>query len=182
MCYDSHSIYCWFLTWHNWRASEVIQQWLPLTTDATYASTTVSSFWLFLHFRPFLTYLMMSSVGTFGNSPIITCNGTRHPFLVFRGNLNGWFGQLNVRCALRVTVYIWGVKKSFVANWVETVILAVIAQYTFLIYFFYTVLFCLVLLLQKNKFFHFVSLFHFYFLIGSNGPPYRCFLLIQSLV
>ena len=78
-----------------------------LITDAAHTPMTPPFLLLSSVLGHFLTYLMTSSVG-----------------------------QLDVRCALRLRLYLWGDKKSFAGNWVEVVILAVLIQYAFLILFF----------------------------------------------
>lgn len=41
------------------------------------------------------------------------------------------WGQLDVRCTLRILLYLWGVKKSFNRNWVEVATFAVIGEYLY---------------------------------------------------
>lgn len=42
---------------------------------------------------------------------------------------------MNVRCALRIILYLWDIKKCFLENWVGAVILEVLGQYTFSVLF-----------------------------------------------
>ena len=77
----------------------------------------------------------------------------------FRYLVKMW-GQLTVRCALRVALYLWGVKISFVGKWVEGVILTTMGQYTFFdfISFLCTALFCFAFW-EKNVFYFFFLIF-----------------------
>ena len=92
----------------------------------------------------FLTYLMRSSVGTWGNSPKIIRTKNLYLYVISGENLRSIICQ----CVLSVLLYLWGAKISFFGNWIEVVILAAMGQYIFLILSFCTSLFfCFVLLL-----------------------------------
>ena len=73
--------------------------------------------------RHFSTYLMTSSKGIKSNDLKPTRIGNVHPSVTL---VKIW-GQLHVKCSLRLRLYLWGDKNSFVGNWVEVAILAKIA-------------------------------------------------------
>ena len=76
------------------------------------------------------------------------------------------WGQVDVRCYLRFRLHLWCDKKFVIGNWDEVVILAVMAQYIFLIlfiYFFCTPFFCS-FFKQKLFFYFFLFLFLFIYL------------------
>ena len=77
--------------------------------------------------------------------------------------------QLDFRWALRVLLYPWKVKKSFVGKWVMVVILVVMGQYRFLIQCFCSPLF-LFDFLKKKVIYYFY--FNFFLFVGSHEPLY----------
>ena len=100
MCYDSHSAYRWVLPWRNAKALRVGYQLVPPKTDAIRTSMTPPVFFIFCVLKGFLTYLITSSTGTWGNGSKITCNGN----LLFSVTSTD---QLGIRYALRVRLYLW---------------------------------------------------------------------------
>ena len=77
------------------------------------------------------------------------------------------WGHLDPRCALKFILYLWGVKQSFIGNWIEVVIFAVMDQYTFLILLFWALFLFALFFFFLEKHFS-LYLFLFIFLIGSD--------------
>ena len=96
------------------------------------------------------------------------------------------WGQLTVRCALRVALYLWGVKISFVKKWVEGVILTTMGQYTFFnfISFLCTALFCFAFWEKKRFlfffFFNFLFFFSFFFFRLAEMGHHSNYILLTS--
>ena len=67
---------------------------------------------LFTFLESFLTYLMTSSVRTKDNGPNLPILETSNPLLLL---VKIW-GQLDVRCALRVRLCLWGNKNLFICG------------------------------------------------------------------
>ena len=74
------------------------------------------------------------------------------------------WGQVDVRCYLRFRLHLWCDKKFVIGNWDEVVILAVMAQYIFLIFFFFFVHCFFCSFFKQKKFFFFFFLFLFLFI------------------
>ena len=74
-------------------------------------------------------YLITSSLGSYGNSPkTIHTESSTPPWQLVKN-----WGQLYVRCALRFILYLRGVKKYFIGNWVKVVVLFLL--FTFIFFF-----------------------------------------------
>ena len=78
-------------------------------------------------------------------------------------NLVKFWDQLDFRWALRVFLYPWVVKKSFIENWVGVVILAVMGQSRFLIQCFCSTFFLFDFLNKKLIYYFYFNFFLFCF-------------------
>ena len=138
MCYDSHSVYLWVLPWRNAKALRVGYQLVPPKTDAIRTSMTPPVFFIFCVLKGFLTYLITSSTGTWGNGSKITCNGN----LLFSVTSTD---QLGIRYALRVRLYLWAKVGQKILFWKLGAGCNFGSNgpiYTFNFIFLYTVFFC----------------------------------------
>ena len=142
-------------------------------------------------------FLITDAAHTPMTTPFLLLSSVLGHFLTYSMTLS--VGQLDVRCALRLRLYLWGGKKSFAGNLVEVAILAVLIQYAFLILFFcgpffscffFVFLFFLPCFFEKKccfsyLFIHwFIYLFIYLFIhlfIGSDRPPYVSHSIIQQL-
>ena len=108
MCYDSHSSYRRVLPW----SLGTMQKHEELTSTGYHWQVMLHThpwpchFFLFFGvFGCFFVDLMTSSVGTYGNGSKTSSTENLHPSVLFDKK----WGQLGIRCALRVVLYLWTV-------------------------------------------------------------------------
>lgn len=105
MCYDSHSAYQRVLPWKNAKTPGVGLQRVPQQLMLHTHPWPCHFFLFFGVFGCFFVDLMTSSVGTYGNGSKTSSTENLHPSVLFDKK----WGQLGIRCALKVVLYLWTV-------------------------------------------------------------------------